>query len=184
MLRGMRWLLISKIFAGCRPSSHTDLPLFSRYFTCIDMVIFLVALAVSAACAQFRSLIVARFRRAMFFWGLVLATEVAFVVMVRIIAALSVVVIAIAAARLAIFGIIAALFVGVLGLVAMDVARFASKLRRSLPLRLVAFVVAVAGYFVVAIAIASVAILRLCEVRRLSAMFLILPSYLLLLDPL
>jgi len=66
-----------------------------------------------------------------------LATEVAFVVMVRIMDALSVVVIAIAAARLAIFGVIAALLVGVLGLVTMDVARFAGKLRRSLPLGLV-----------------------------------------------
>jgi len=52
MLRGMRWLLISKILASCRPSSHTDLPLFSRYFTCIDMVNILIALAVSAACAR------------------------------------------------------------------------------------------------------------------------------------
>jgi len=81
------------------------------------MVIFLVALAVSAARAQF-SLIAARFRRAMFFLGLVLATEVAFVVIVvmRIVAALFIVVVAIAAARLAIFGLIAALLVGVLGL--------------------------------------------------------------------
>jgi hypothetical protein len=123
------------------------------------MVIFLVALAISAACARFRSLIVARFRRAMFFWGLVLSTEVALIVMVRIMAALSVVVVAIAAARLAIFGIIAALLVGVLGLVAMDVARFAGKLRRSLPLGLVAFVVTVAGYFVATIVIAIIAII-------------------------
>jgi len=35
----------------------------------------------------------------MFFWGLVLATEVAFVMMVRVMDALSVVVVAIAAAR-------------------------------------------------------------------------------------
>ncbi len=55
-----------------------------------------------------------------------MATEVAFVVMVCVMAALSVVVVvAIASARLAIFGFIAALIVGVLGLVAMDVARFA-----------------------------------------------------------
>jgi len=82
------------------------------------MVIFLVALLTfSAARAQF-SLIVARFRHAMFFWGLVLATEVAFVVIVvmRVMAALFVVVDAIAAARLAIFGLIAALLIGVLGL--------------------------------------------------------------------
>ena len=89
-----------------------------------------------------------------------MATEVAFVVMVRVMAALSVVVVvAIAAARLAIFGVIAALLVGVLGLVAMNVARFASKLRRSLPLRLVAFVFAIARRFVAAIAIAIVAII-------------------------
>jgi len=95
----------------------------------------------------------------MFFWGLILATEVAFVVMVRVMNALSVVVVAIAAARLAIFRIIAALLVGVLGLVTMNVARFAGKLQRSLPLGLVVFVVAVAGRFVVAIAIAIVAII-------------------------
>jgi hypothetical protein len=82
------------------------------------MVIFLVVmLTFSAARAQF-SLIVARFRHAMFFWGLVLATEVAFVVIVvmRVVAALFIVVVAIAAARLVIFGLIAALLVGVLGL--------------------------------------------------------------------
>jgi hypothetical protein len=91
---------------------------------------------------------------------LILATEVAFVVMVRVMAALSVVVVvAIAAARLAIFGVIAALLVGVLGLVAMDVARFTRKLRRGLPLGLVAFVVTVARHFIAAIAIAIVAII-------------------------
>ena len=89
-----------------------------------------------------------------------MATEVAFVVMVRVMAALSVVVVvAIAAARLAIFGVIAALLVGVLGLVAMDMARFAGKLRRSLPLGLFAFVVAVTRRFIAAIAIAIVVII-------------------------
>ena len=74
-------------------------------------------LTFSAARAQF-SLIAARFRRAMFFWGLVLATEVAFVVIVvmRVVAALFIVVVAIAATRLVIFGLISALLVGVLGL--------------------------------------------------------------------
>jgi hypothetical protein len=140
------------------PSSHIDLPLFSRYFTCIDMVIFLVAmLTFSAARAQF-SLIVARFRRTMFFWGLVLATEVAFVVVMRVVAALFVVVVAIAAARLAIFRIITAILIGMPGFVAMNVAWFASKLRWRLPLGLVAFVFAVARRFVAAIAIAVVAI--------------------------
>ncbi len=123
------------------------------------MVILLVVLALSAARAQF-SLIVARFRRAMFFWGLVLATKVAFVVLVIcVMAAFSVVVVAIAAARLAIFGVIAALLVGVLGFVAMNVARFASKLRWGLPLGLVAFVFAIARCFVAVIAIAIVAII-------------------------
>ncbi len=77
-----------------------------------------------------------------------MATEVAFIVMVvRIMAALSIVVaVTIAAARLAIFGVIAALLVGVLGLVAMDVARFARKLRRRYSLRLVAFVVTIARH--------------------------------------
>jgi len=123
------------------------------------MVIFLVALAFSAACAQF-SLIVARLRRAMFFWGLALATEVAFIVLVmRVVAALSVVVIAITAARLAILGVITALLVGVLGLVAMNVARFANELWRSLSLGLVAFVFAIARCFVAMIAITIVAII-------------------------
>ena len=79
--------------------------------------------------------------------------------MIRVVAALSVVVVAIAAARLAIFGVIAALLIGVLGLVAMDVARFAGKLQRSLPLGLVAFVFAIARRFVAAIAIAIVTII-------------------------
>ena len=125
------------------------------------MVIFLIVmLTFSAARAQF-SLIAARFRHAMFFWGLVLATEVAFVVIVvmRVVAALFVVVIAIAAARLAIFRIIVALLIGVPGLVAMNVARFANELWRSLLLRLVAFVFATARRFVAAIAIAIVAII-------------------------
>ena len=121
------------------------------------MVIFLLAMAFSAARAQF-SLIVARFRRTMFFWGLVLATEVVFVVVMRVVAALFVVVVAIAAARLAIFRIIAAILIGVPGFVAMNVAWFASELRRSIPLGLVAFVFAVARRFVAAIAIAIVAI--------------------------
>ncbi len=159
MPRGMRWLLIWKIFANCRPSRHIDLPLFSRYFTCIDMVVLLVAMAFSAARAQF-SLIVARFRRAMFFWEFALATEVGFVVLViRVMAVFSVVVVAITGTRLAIFGIIAALLVGVFGLVAMNVARFASELRRSLSLGLVAFVFAIARRFVAAIAIAIVTII-------------------------
>jgi len=83
--------------------------------------------------------------------------------------ALSVVVVAIAAARLAIFGVIAALLIGVLGLFAMNMARFAGELRWSLPFGLVAFVVAIVRRFVAAIAIAI-------------AMFLILLSYLLLLE--
>ena len=124
MLRGMRWLLILKI-----PLDHTDLPLFSRYFTSIDMVIFFVDLAVSAVCARFCSIIVARLWRAMVVRRLVLATEVAFVVIVRVMVTLFVfVVVAIATSRLAIFGIVAALLVGVLGLVAMNAARFHQKL--------------------------------------------------------
>ena len=155
MLRGMRWLLISKI-----PLDHTDLPLFSRYFTSIDMVIFFVALAVSAVCARLCSIIVARLWRAMVVRRLILATEVAFVMIVRVMVALFVVVvIVIATARLAIFGVVAALLVGVLGLVAMDVARFTRKLRRGFLLKLVASVVTVARRFVTAIAIAIVAII-------------------------
>ena len=89
-----------------------------------------------------------------------MATEVAFIVLViRVVAALSVVVIAITAARLAIFGVIAALLVGVLGLVAMNVARFANELWWSLSLGLVAFVFAIARRFLAIIAIAIVAII-------------------------
>ncbi len=125
MLCGMRWLLISKILlTRCRPLDHTDLPLFSRYFTSINMVIFFVALAISAACARFRSFIVAWLWRTMVVRRLILATEVAFVMIVRVMVALSVVVVAIATAQLAIFGVVAAILVGVLCLVAMDVARF------------------------------------------------------------
>jgi len=58
---------------------------------------------------------------------------------------------------------LAALLIGVLGLVAMNVARFAGKHRRSLPLGLVAIVVAVAGRFVAAIAIAIVAIIAIAR---------------------
>jgi hypothetical protein len=176
MLRGMRWLLISKILlTRCGPVDHTNLPLFLRYFTSINIVIFFVALAVSAACARFRSIIVARLWRAMVVRRLVLATKVAFVMIVRVMAALFVVVVvAIATVRIAIFGVVTALLVGVLGLVAMDVAGFTRKLRRSFSLGLVAFVVTIARRFIAAIVIAIV---------TSSAMFLILSSYLFLAVP-
>ena len=88
-----------------------------------------------------------------------MATEVAFVMVLCVMVALSVVVVVmITTARLAIFGVVAALLVGVLGLVAMDVARFTRKLRRGFLLGLVAFVVTVARRFIAAIAIAIVAI--------------------------
>ena len=157
MLRGMGWLPISKILlTRCGPLNHSNLPLFSRYFTSINMVIFFVALAVSAACARFRSFIVARRWRTMIIWRLVLATKVALVMVVHVMVALSVVVvIAIATARLAIFGVVAALLVGVLGLVAMDVTRFTRELRRGLLLGLVVFVVTVTRRFIATIAIAT-----------------------------
>ncbi len=89
-----------------------------------------------------------------------MATEVAFIVIVRVMIALSVVVVvALATARLAIFRVVAALLVGELGLVAMDVARLARKLRWSFPLGLVPFVVVIARRFVAAIAIAIVVII-------------------------
>ncbi len=67
----------------------------------------------------------------MIVWRLILATEVAFVMLLRVMVALSVVVVVvITTARLAIFGVVVALLVGVLGLVAMDVARFTRKLRQ------------------------------------------------------
>jgi hypothetical protein len=99
-------------FEPHRPSSFFEVLYLYRHGT---LLIALVAF--SAARAQF-SLIAARFRRAMFFWGLILATEVAFVVIVvmRVVAAPFVVVVAIAASRLAIFRLITALLVGVLGL--------------------------------------------------------------------
>jgi hypothetical protein len=78
-------------------------------------------------------------------WRLILATKVAFIMVVRVMVALSVVVvIPIATARLAIFGVVVTLLVGVLGLVAMDVARFTRKLWRGFLLGLVTFVVTVA----------------------------------------
>jgi len=84
-----------------------------------------------------------------------LATEVAFVMIVCVMVALSVVVaIIITTARLATSGVIAALLVGVLGLVAMDMARFTRKLRRRFLLGLVAF----ARRFIAAIVIAIVVI--------------------------
>jgi hypothetical protein len=161
MRHGMRWLLISKILlTRCGPLDHTNLPLFLRYFTSINMVIFFVALAVSAACARFLSIIVARFWRMMVVWRLILATKVAFVMVVRVMVALSVVVVAtIATARLAIFGVVTALLVCVLGLVAMDVARFRRKLRQGFSLELVAFEVTAARWFVTVIAIAIIAII-------------------------
>ena len=90
---------------------------------------------------------------------LVVATKVAFVMVVCIMTALPVVVVvAIAAAWLAIFRIVAALLIGVLGLVAMDVARFARKLRQSFSLGLLAFVATVTRQFVAAITIVIVVI--------------------------
>ena len=78
---------------------------------------------------------------------------------IRVMAAFSVVVVAIAAARLAIFWLIVALLVGVLGLVTMNVAGFANELWRSLPLGLVVFVLAIVRCFVAAIAIAIIPII-------------------------
>ena len=93
-------------------------------------------------------------------WGLVLATNVAFVMIVRVMVALFVVVVVvIATAWLAIFGVVTALLVGVFGFVAMDVARFTRKLRQGFSLELFAFVVTVTRRFVTAIAIAIVAII-------------------------
>ena len=161
MLRGMRWLLISKIPpTRCGPLDHTNLPLFSRYFTSINTVIFFVALAISAACARFRFFIVAWLWHTMVVRRLVLATKVAFLMVVRIMVALSViVVVTIATARLAIFGVVTALLVAVLGLVAMNVARLTRKLRWGFSLELVVFVVTVARRFVAAILIAIVVII-------------------------
>ncbi len=88
-----------------------------------------------------------------------MATKVAFVMIMRVMVAFFVVVVVIATAWLAIFGIVAALLVGVFDLVAMDAARFTSKLRWSFLLGLIAFVVPVARHFVTAIAIAIVAII-------------------------
>ena len=65
-----------------------------------------------------------------------------------------------------IFGVIAALLVGVLGLVAMEVTRFVGKLRRSLLLELIAFVVAVARRFIAVIAIAIIAIIAIIVTAR------------------
>ncbi len=93
---------------------------------------------------------------------LVVVTKVAFVMVVRVMVALPVVVVvvvAIATARLVIFEVVATLLIGVLGLVAMDMARFARKLRRNFSLGLVAFVTTVARRFAATIVIAIVAII-------------------------
>ena len=94
-------------------------------------------------------------------WRLVVATEVAFVMVVVVVCIMTMlsVVVTISAACFAIFGIVASLLIGVLGLVAMDVARFASKLWWRFSLRLVAFVVTIARRFIASIAIAIIAII-------------------------
>jgi hypothetical protein len=124
------------------------------------MVIFFVVL-VNVALAQF-CLAVASLWRVMFARRLVVATTVARIMVVRIVAALPVVVVVVmaAAAWLAIFRVVAALLIGVLGLVTMDVARLTSKLRRSLLLGPIAFVATVARWFIAAIAIAIIAIIK------------------------
>ena len=92
------------------------------------MVIFFVTLAVSAARARFCSIIVTRLWCVMVIRRLVVATKVAFVMVVCVMIALPVVVVVkIATAWLAILGVVAALLLGVLGLVPMDVTRFARK---------------------------------------------------------
>jgi hypothetical protein len=123
------------------------------------MVIFFVVL-VDVALVQF-CLAVARLWRAMFARRLVVATTVARIMVVCVVAVLPVVVVVVAAAAawLAIFRVVAALLIGVLGLVAMDVARHTSKLQRSLLFGPIAFVAAVVRWFIVAIAIAIIAII-------------------------
>jgi hypothetical protein len=95
----------------------------------------------------------------MFVRRLVVATKVAFVMIMRIMAALPVVVVVTAAVWLAIFRIVTAFLIGVLGLVAMNVARLTRKLRRSFLLGLVVFVATVARRFIAVIAIATVVII-------------------------
>ncbi len=140
---------------------NTGLPLFSEYFTSIDMVIFFTGLVVSAVFARFRPIIVARLWCAMIVRRLVLATKVALIVLIVIVRvfALPIVVVSIAAARLAIFRIVAALLAGVLCLVTVDMARFTGELRRSFSLGLVTFKVLIARRFVAAIVIAIVGII-------------------------
>jgi hypothetical protein len=95
----------------------------------------------------------------MFVRRLVVATTVAFVMVMRIMAALPVVVVAIAVAWLAILWIVVALLIGVLGLVAMDVVRLTRKLRQRVLLWLIVLVAAVVRQFVAAIAILIVTII-------------------------
>ncbi len=66
--------------------------------TFVEMI--LLSMAFSAARAQFSLIVAPRSRRTMFFWGFVLATEVAFdvIVVMRVVAVLFVVVVASAAA--------------------------------------------------------------------------------------
>ncbi len=97
----------------------------------------------------------------MFARRLIVATMVGRIMVVRVVAASPVVVVVVvaAAAWLAIFRVVAALLIGVLGLVAMDVARLTSKLRRSLSLGPIAFVATVGRLFIAAITIAIIAII-------------------------
>jgi hypothetical protein len=97
----------------------------------------------------------------MFARRLVVATMVARIMVVCIVAALPVVVVVVAAiaARLAIFRVVVALLIGVLGLVAMTVAMLTSKLRQSLSLGPIAFVATVPRRFIAAITIAIIRII-------------------------
>ncbi len=123
------------------------------------MLIF-YAVLVHVALARFR-LAVTWLWHAMFARRLVVATTVALIMVVRVVAVLPVVVgvFAAVAALLANFRVVMELLIGVLGLVAMDMARLNSKLRRSLLLGPIAFVAAVARRFIAAIAIAIIAII-------------------------
>ena len=111
----------------------TPIFLFFRDFTSINMVLFFVTLVNFARTHFF---VVALFWRAMFLRRLIVATKVAFVLIMCVMVAFPVVIVATAVARLAFFRIVVALLIGALGLVAMDMARLTRKLRRSFSLDL------------------------------------------------
>ncbi len=94
-------------------------------------------------------------------------------------------VVAIAVARLAIFRIIVAVLVGVPGFIAMDLAKFACELWRSLSFALRAFIATVARQLVASITIRIVAIVVIIAIVAIllgAVIFATVPRFIVLLS--